>query len=61
MSRAGDIGENTRVENTSGALFLKLFLKTLRKSILLKTRKRIEVSGHIDFEHILLFRVSLDI
>ena len=54
MSRVGDTGENTRVENTSGAFFLKLFLKTLRKRILLKARKRIEVSGHADFEHILL-------
>ena len=26
-----------------------------------KARKRIEVSGHIDVEHILLLRASLDI
>ena len=42
-----------------GALFLKLFPKTRMKSILFKTRKRIQISGHIHFERILFFRVSL--
>ena len=40
------------------ALFLKLFPKTGKKWILFKARKRIHVSGHINFEHILFFRGS---
>ena len=42
-----------------GALFFKLFLKSRRKCILFKARKRIQVSGHIHSKHILFFRVSL--
>ena len=40
------------------ALFLKLFPKTRRKEILFKAGKRIQISVHIHFEHILFFRVS---
>ena len=41
-----------------GAWFLKPFPKSLKNWTLFKARKRIEVSVHIDFEHILFFRVS---
>ena len=61
MNSASDIGVNISSQLDSivgGALFLKLFLKTGRKSILFKARKRIQVSGHIHFEDILFFRVS---
>ena len=57
----GDTGGNIGSELDSvvgSALFLKRFPKTGRKWILLKARKRIQVSGHIHFEHILFFRVS---
>ena len=54
----GDTGGNVGSELDSvvgSALFLKRFPKTGRKWILLKARKRIQVSGHIHFEHILFF------
>ena len=62
MNSIGDIGANIGGELGSvvgGPLFLKLFPKTHRKSILFKARKRIQVSHHIHFEHFLFFRVSL--
>ena len=61
MNRVGDIREDIGSELESvvdSATFLKLFPKAGRKSIFFKARKRIQVSGHIYFEHILFFRVS---
>ena len=60
MNSVGDIAGNTRVlDSTIGAtLFFKLFPKTHRKRIMFKARKRIQVSGHTHFEHILFFRVT---
>ena len=61
MNSDGDIEGNIGGEVDSivdGTLFLKLFPKTRRKWILFNARKRIQVSGHMHFEHILFFRVS---
>ena len=61
MNSVSDIEGNIDSDLDSvvvSALFLKLFPKTGRKKILFKARKRIQVSGHIHFEHVLLFRVS---
>ena len=61
MNSVSDIEGNIGSDLDSvvvSALFLKLFPKTGRKKILFKARKRIQVSGHIHFEHVLFFRVS---
>ena len=61
MNSVGGVGGNivSGLDSVVGsALFVKLFPKTGRKRILFKARKRIQVSGHIHFEHILFFRVS---
>ena len=61
MNSVAEIGGNIGSELhsvVSSALFLKLFPKTDRKLILFKARKRIQVSCHIHFEHILFSRVS---
>ena len=60
VNSIGDIGGNIGRELDSivgSALFLKLFTKTRRKSILFKARKRIQFSGHAHFQHILFSRV----
>ena len=61
MNSVGNIGGNIGCELdsvVSSILFPKLFPKTGRKLILFKARKRIQVSGHVHFEHILFYRVS---
>ena len=61
MNSVGDVGGNIGGELGSivgSALFLKLFPKTVRKEILFKARKIIQVSGHMHLEHTLFFRVS---
>ena len=60
MNSVGNIRENIGNELDSvvcSAFILKLFPKTGRKRILFEARKRIQVSDHIYFEHILFFRV----
>ena len=41
-----------------GTLFLKISPEIRRKWILIKARKKNQLSGHTHFEHILIFRVS---
>ena len=60
MNSVGNVRENIGNELDSvvcSAFILKLFPKTGRKLILFEARKRIQVSDHIYFEHILFFRV----
>ena len=59
MSSVCDIAGNTRMLDgiVCGAFFLIFFPKTHRKRTLFKARERIQVSGHIHFEHVLFSRV----
>ena len=65
MNSVGDIGGNIGGGElgtiVGGALFLKRFPKTGRNRILFKAKKRIQVSGHIHFEHIFFLEYPLDI
>ena len=62
MNTVGDIGGNNIVlsytVHVDGALLFKLFPKTIRKQIVFKVRKGIQVSGHIHFKPTLFLRVS---
>ena len=58
VSSIGDVGGNTIDSIMGSELFLKFPSKTCRKLILFKTRKKIQVSGHIHFEYILVYSGS---
>ena len=62
MSGVGDMGGKYQggvLDNiVGGALFLKLIPKIHRKGMMYKVITKLQVSGHIHFEHTLFFRAS---